>query len=256
MRNKRRRLRDLEIELTEEEEAEFLGPFIVEGYIGKPKGSRIHVWYRGRWQKGLTHEQCCAILMVQPDFKQETSRLEKWWIGKGHGAQKTIKSTPECVEAEYDWGKSKYEFRNHINTRSTRVDVYRAAVMRSLGRHAYTSRTGQPRPPPLPRRRHWRFIRRANDYLRAYSLFKTPLALQTVAEASNTTLFALIERTRRQFKSHRCVGEQEFKFTSVDDPDDQLSPEDDLHCERYLIKDRSPFDLGKAISTYLNSLCE
>lgn len=142
---KRRRLRDTEITLTEEELSEFseeVTPYVIPGFVGKPKGSRMHVFRRGHWTKGLTHKQCRSILKLQPDFQQETSRLEKWWLRKGHGTVKTIVSTPECVEIEYDWGKSKYEFRNHINTKSTRLEVYRASVMRSLGRHAYISRTG------------------------------------------------------------------------------------------------------------------
>ena len=145
LNRKRVRLREMTAELTEEEKKEFTetqNPFVVPGYVGKPKGSRMHVFVRGRWSDGLTHKQCCAILNGMPDFKLETSRLEKWWICKGHGSVKTIKSTPECVEAEYDWGKGKYEFRNHINTKSTSVPVYRASVLTALGRHSYVSRTG------------------------------------------------------------------------------------------------------------------
>ena len=89
----------------------------------------------------------------------------------------------------------------------------------------------------LPRRRHWRFIRKANDYLRAYSLFTTPLSLRKDADKANATLHGLIEKTRKLFKSHRCVGGQEFSFTVSDDPNDRLTPEDDLLCERYLIDD-------------------
>ena len=96
--------------------------------------------------------------------------------------------------------------------------------MTSLGRHSYISRTGAHmrvytlsyqfithsycdrarvcnaghlRPPPLPRRRHWRFMRRAHDYLRAYSLFETPRSLEKTSTSDNVTLFALIEKTRR-----------------------------------------------------------
>ena len=235
---KRTKLRDMEAQLSAEEEAEFEVDFIVPGYVGKPKGSRMHTWMRGHWTKGMTHEQCCLILNLQPDFVQETSHLEKSWLRKGHGAVKTVTATPECVEVEYDWGKSKYEFRNHINTKSTSVPVYRASVMKSLGRHSYISRSGSLRPPPLPRKRHWRFIRRANDYLRAYSLFTTPLALKTAAGKSGVTLYALIEKSRRRYKTHRCVGEQDWSFTTKDVSDDQLSSFDDDHCERYLIDNR------------------
>ena len=142
---KRVRLRDESAELTEKELEEFTevkNPYVVPGYVGKPKGSRMHVFLRGHWVQGLTHKQLCVILSSMPDFKLETSRLQKWWISKGHGTIKTIVSTPESVEVEYDWGKSKFEFRNHINTKSTSLTTYRASVMKSLGRHSYISRTG------------------------------------------------------------------------------------------------------------------
>ena len=229
-------------------------PLVVPGFVGKPKGSRVHAWMRGHWTKGLTHKQCCFILSNAPDFKQEKSRLEKWWIHKGHGAVKTVTSTPESVEIEYDWGKGKYEFRNHINTKSTVLDVYRASVLRSLGRHKYVSRTGVIRPPPLPRRRHWRFVRRANDYLRSYSLFKTPRCLHKAANDSKCTLHSFIETSRRQVKSHRCVGAQQFQFTSVDDTNDQVSPEDDNLCHRYLIDDRQHVPIHRQVLLYLSTL--
>ena len=43
---KRRLMRDLEATLSEEEEVEFteaVNPFVVYGYVGKPKGSRMYV---------------------------------------------------------------------------------------------------------------------------------------------------------------------------------------------------------------------
>lgn len=273
-------MRDMSVTLSEEEEKEFSdeNPFIVPGYVGKPKGSRVHTFLRGRWRAGMTHKQCCIILNAMPDFKMETSRLQKWWIEKGHGSVKTITSTPESVEVEYDWGKSKYEFRNHINTKSTSVPIYRASVMKSLGRHSYISRTGeiithvfscvcayslshvcvcitgQLRPPPLPRRRHWRFIRRANDYLRAYSLYDTPRSLEKASAHDDVTLFSLIEKTRRAYKSHRCAGEQEFSFTVNDDERDQIAPEDDVNCERYLINPRPLITIDEQVDRYLQSL--
>ena len=227
-------------------------------YVGKPKGSRMHVWLRGHWRKGLTHKQCCAILNLQPDFQMETSGLEKWWTRKGHGAMKTVTSTPECVEIEYDWGKGKFEFRNHINTKSTSLPIYRASVMKSLGRHSYISRTGHRRPPPLPRRRHWRFIRRANDYLRAYSVFDegypTPRVMYSVAASDNVSLHGFVEKTRRIFKSHRCTGEQEFAFTTHDDPNDHVAGEDDEKCHRYLVDPRPVISMDELVDIYLVSL--
>lgn len=254
LKRKRINLRDLEAELDPSELEEFSAPFVVEGYVGKAKGSRMHVFVRGHWTNGLTHDQCCAILDSQPDFKMETSRLEKFWLRQGHGATKTTKSTPESVEIEYDWGKGKYEFRNHINTKSTSLSVYRAGVLRSLGRHSYISRTGHLRPPPLPRKRHWRFIRRANDYMRAYILFESPRAVSVKADEHNCSLFALIENARRTVKSHRCTGERQYTFTTTDDANDQTTPEDDRLCCTYLSSIRPVVDMYTQVDDYLRSL--
>ena len=261
LERKRIKTRNLEAVLSADEEFEFSddNPYVVYGYVGKAKGARDHVWLRGHWRKGMTFKQCCTILKQQPDFLMETSGLVKWWVRKGHGAVKTIVSTPQSVAKEYDWGKSKFEFRNHINTKSTSLEIYRASVMKSLGRHSYISRTGKPRPPPLPRRRHWRFIRRANDYLRAFSyfdkeLYPTPHALEAQASSTGVTLYQLMEQTKGIFKTHRCVGEQEFAFTTRDDPNDQVADDDDVRCERYLIDDRPVFSMESQVDLYLSSL--
>ena len=237
--------------LSIDESKEFHAPFVVEGYVGKTKGSRVHTWLRGHWRQGLTHNECCSILNSQPDFQAEKSRLEKWWLAKGHGATKTAVSTPESVEIEYDWGKGKFEFRNHINTKSTKLEVHRASALKSLGRHSYISRTGQLRPPPLPRRRHWRFIRRANDYNRAYSFYQSPRDLQVEADKDNLSLFAFIEKSRRAVKSHRCVGEQQFKFTVSDEAGDHACPEDDELCATYLVTTRLPDDMCEQVNRHL-----
>ena len=94
----------------------------------------------------LTYEHAHTHIrfpVVMSDFQLEKSRLEKWWLKKGHGAVKTTKCTPESVEVEYDWGKGKCEFRNHINIKSISLPVFRASVLRSLGRHSCVSRSGK-----------------------------------------------------------------------------------------------------------------
>ena len=58
---------------------------------------------------------CFEILKQLPDFKLETSRLFKSWLGEGHGAARTIPGTPETVTQEFAWGTGKYEFRSMVN---------------------------------------------------------------------------------------------------------------------------------------------
>ena len=121
--------------------------------------------------------------------------------------------------------------------------IYHVSVLKSLGRHPYISRIGIPRPHPLPHKRFWRFIRRTNDYLLSFTYFDetcfpTPYTLWTESASSGVTLYHLIERTRLIFKSHRYTGEQQFDFTTSDDPNDQVTGDDDIRCGRYLIQDR------------------
>lgn len=251
LRSKRRKLRDCTAELSVEELQEFDTPFVVPGYIGKPKGSRVHTWLRGHWQRGMTHKDCVALLNLQPDYQLETSRLSRSWTSRGHGCTMTPPGHCECVDEEYAWGKSKYEFRNYINTKATSSRVFKKSILTALGSTAYTSRQGLMRPAPLPRRRLWRFQRRANDYVRSYNLFKTPFSLTAAADKAKCSLHDLIERTRKTYKRHRCTGEQDFSFTTRDNDDDQIAPHEDKECHTYLINGRPSIDIDKLVYEYV-----
>ena len=84
-------------------------------------------------------------------------------------------------------------------------------------------------------------------------MYDTPRALEKTSDSDNITLFALIEKTRRACKSHRCAGEQEFAFTINDDDDDQVSPEDDVCCERHLIDPRPHMSTDEQVDRHLQS---
>ena len=119
------------------------------------------------------------------------------------------------VGIEYCWGKAKYEFRGHINTKATDRTKLEANVMAALGKDEYTSRSGATRPAPLPRERVWRFARKARDYMRAYGSFVTPAAVKRAATEGGNTAFAVIEKLIKVFKFHRCTGDIQFR-TCVD----------------------------------------
>ena len=65
-----------------------------------------------------------------------------------------------------------------------------------------------------------------------------------------------MEQTRRIFKSHRCTGEQEFSFTTRDDPNDHVAGSDDINCEKYLTQDRDVFPIDDQVDVFISSLSE
>ena len=71
------------------------------------------------------------------------------------------------------------------------------------------------------------------------------------ATAENMTLFVFLEKSRRVVKSHRCVGETEFKFTSCDESSDHACPEDDTLCSTYLVTSRLPDNICQQVNRYL-----
>ena len=115
-----------------------------------------------------------------PDFKLETSELSNLWRARGHGFELGVKCHPEMAGCgiEYCWGKvrvfllafhccvgvfivrvlcvcvcvqGKYEFRNFINTKTTKRELHTANVLKALGDKPYEARyTKRERPAPLP----------------------------------------------------------------------------------------------------------
>jgi len=105
----------------------------------------------------------------------------------------TPKKHPEIAGCgvEYGWGKSKYVFR-HNNDYNPRAEAFEART-----RAALASVT-------LARSR--KYLRRANDYKRAYR----EIALGGSAEAA--AFYADIEKIKKTCKSHRCTFDQDLKF--------------------------------------------
>ena len=136
------------------------------------------LWELGHWQPGLTLACCRRILRELPDFKLETSELSNLWRSRGHGFELGVKCHPEMAGCgiEYCWGKvslyarvtvcacvfvcllmfvyvcvcclqGKYEFRNFINTKTTKRAKLIASVSTALGRTdfevCYTKKRGE-----------------------------------------------------------------------------------------------------------------
>ena len=107
---KRLKYCDVEVQLAEDELAEFDAPFIVEGFVGKPKGSRVHTFLRGHWRNGMTHYECCRVLNAQPDFKMEKSRLEKRWIKKVMDLPRQRSPLPSVLSSSMTGAKASTNF--------------------------------------------------------------------------------------------------------------------------------------------------
>jgi len=152
------------------------------GYVGSPKGAKQMLWELGHWQPGLTLACCRRILRELPDFKLETSELSNLWRSRGHGFELGVKCHPEMAGCgiEYCWGKvslyarvtvcacvfvcllmfvyvcvcclqGKYEFRNFINTKTTKRAKLIVSVLTALGRTDFEVRyTKKRREAPLP----------------------------------------------------------------------------------------------------------
>ena len=88
-------------------------------------------------------------------------------------------------------GKGKYTFR-HINKYSCTKHILEKTV-----REALKSVTPQ---------RSRRFLRKANDYKRAYR------SLMAGAGADAVAAYADVEKLRKQSKAHRSTFDQDYKF--------------------------------------------
>ena len=128
----------------------------IPGFVGQAKGAKQMLWMlweRGHWRQGLTKACCIKLLKEMPDFQLETSELGNLWLDRGHGYEVGVKCHPEMAGCgvEYCWGKAKYEFRNFINTKTTKKDKQTANVLTALGDSPYEVRyTKKPRAAPLP----------------------------------------------------------------------------------------------------------
>ena len=159
----------------------------VAGFVGSAKGGKQMLWERGHWRSGLTLACVRKMLKEMPDFKLETSELCNLWRGRGHGFELGVKCHPEMAGCgiEYCWGKvrlpllacllvvstcmfivcacvctqGKYEFRNFVNTKTTKRERHTANVLTSLGDQPYEARyTKRERPAPLPLFRVRRYV--------------------------------------------------------------------------------------------------
>ena len=114
------------------------------------------------------------------------------------------------VTKELVWGCSKYEFRNHINTKSCAREVLFRNVRKSLGSERYIDRRGKQRPAPITINKIRNMGRHTRDLIRAYRQFQTPGEMRKAVDVGDCTSYSLIKKFATKHKTHRCSGEQEY----------------------------------------------
>ena len=123
----------------------------------------------------------------------------------GDGTIETVKCHPETVVRELVWGCAKYEFRNHVNTKSCVSEILFKNIRTSLGTSEYVNRRCKKRPAPLTLEKVRNMGRYTRDLIRSYASFSTPGAMKRAADSENCTNYSLIKNHAKKQKSHRGV---------------------------------------------------
>ena len=135
------------------------------------------------------------------DFRNETTEIAELLAKLGVQMEQTPRKHPELAGegVEYSWGKGKLEFR-----RSNDYNPNAASLERRV-RAALDSST------VLTRSRIRKFIRRGNEYKRAYRELENGQQVDAGATAGSVT-HTDIEQMKRDVKAHRSTKDQDLKF--------------------------------------------
>eukprot|EP00733_Pompholyxophrys_punicea_P001308 Pompholyxophrys_punicea_v1_NODE_611_length_1598_cov_10.871679.p1 type:complete len:281 gc:universal NODE_611_length_1598_cov_10.871679:73-915(+) len=168
----------------------------IEGYANKPKGKKQILWERGLWKDGMTSGNknpdldMDLVLANCRDFKEEKTALQALVEDRGHVLIMSPKCSPELagLGIEYSWGKSKQEFRRHIND--------------GVAAHLHNNIEKALSVDVLPLWRVRKFARRTREYRHVY------------ADSSNSS-YTLIEKMVKERKCHRIIVDIEAKFLNA-----------------------------------------
>jgi hypothetical protein len=142
-----------------------------------------------------------SILANCDDFRHEVSAMAELMKGLGHDMDQTPKKHPEFAGrgVEYSWGKAKLYFRRN-NDYNSNAEALEKRVRAALSNEVLTLR------------RTRKFLRRANEYKRAYR----DLADIQAGAATNCPEGGVthkdIEEMKKQVKAHRCTLDQDKAF--------------------------------------------
>jgi hypothetical protein len=214
---------DLPVTYTEEK--------ILEGWVGKPKGSLQVLYERGwidpeQWRmytdKGrmdemgilMEHTSLNLLMQKQSDFATELTLLQFYCCKMGATVDRTPKCHPELAGEgiEYIWAMAKLYYRHQPLARKRSKAKFIELVHESLSGCNIT--LGQVR----------KCSRRAREYIIAYKVFdqvkcdihstqhKDGMRGETECNESVQLNFDLIEKTIKAFKTHRNVADIDVSF--------------------------------------------
>ena len=184
-------------------------PGVRAGYVGKAKGLLDVLFERGWIDPSIkyTMKGCAAVGKKQSgslelimakceDFISEVTAMHELMELLGVEMDQTPKGHPEIAGrgVEYDWGKGKMTYR-HTNDYSSHPDAFEKRVRAALA--------------TVTVERARRFLRKANDYKRAYR------ALSEGAGPNEVATYADIEKLRKEVKAHRSTLDQDYKFIAL-----------------------------------------
>lgn len=138
------------------------------------------------------------IMELCEDFMNETSAMNELCDQLGVELEKTPKKHPELAPIENCWGKAK-TFHRRNNDFNSNLDALEVRVRAALG------------PDVLTLRRCQRFIRRANDYKRAYRAIDNK-RIEDGEDLTTDADFMQIEKYLKISKTHRSSLDQDYKF--------------------------------------------
>ena len=120
--------------------------------------------------------------------------------------------------------QAKYEFRNFINTKTTKRESQVANILIALGRDEYQVRYSKKiRPAPLPLFHARRFDRKCRDFERAYMCYKTPRSLHRATVKGSGSGYMIIQKIIQKVKAHRCTGSLQSRVCMDDGPSSWLA---------------------------------
>ena len=149
------------------------------------------------------------------DFLQEVTAMYELVVDiMGDGFEQTPKGHPEVAGegVEYEWGKSKMDFRR-TNNYDPNVQRFERRVRQSMCTvdipKAQTWDKVADKIAVLPKRRVRKYRRKANEYKKAYRIIDNKVEGEKGAGAAT---YVDIEKLRKKCKAHRCTEHQDYAF--------------------------------------------
>jgi hypothetical protein len=207
---------------------------VKEGWLNKPKGLLQVCWERGlinpsipNVDKAYTINGRKNSLGIQDnslslkyllgsclDFEEEETMLQSMGRSLGVLIDRTPKCHPELAGEgiEYSWGCAKNFYRRLPLDEKRRKEKFMGSVRRSMEREV------------LNQERVIKFSKRAREYIMSYHTVRLQQQRQQTSSDDDDPLITpmKIEKLIKEFKTHRCALDFEYKYIQENSPHMQL----------------------------------